>query len=69
MKNLVPGHSYIIQVMMKIDKEFISYQTLKVLKSHHCFVPILSEQNQLPNTMKSDHLQHNEIEDNRIFIP
>lgn len=70
MKNLEPNHGYIIQVMLKLSKEVISYQPLKLFKSHHCFKPILNNQNQLPNhAMTSPKFKHQHIEDNNIFVP
>lgn len=63
LKKLIPGHNYVIQVMLTIDKEFVSYQTLKIYKGRHCYVPILNDQNQLPN------IQPNLIEGNRILVP
>lgn len=63
LQKLIPGHNYVIQVMLTINKEFVSYQTLKIYKSRHCYVPILNDHNQLPN------IQPNLIEDNRILVP
>lgn len=57
LENLIPGHNYAIQVMLKIDKEFVSYEILKIFKGRHC-VHILNDHNQLPN------IQPNLIEDN-----
>lgn len=69
-KDLEPNHAYIIQVMLKVSKEFISYQPLKLLKSHHCFKPILNNLNQLPSyAMPSLQFKHQHIEDNNIFVP
>lgn len=59
LKKLIPGYNYVIQVMLTIDKDFVSYETLKIYKGRHCYVP-----KQLPNT------QPNHIEDNnRILVP
>lgn len=69
-KNLEPNHGYIIQVTVKVSKEVISYQPLKLFKGHHCFKPILNNANQLPDHgMPSPHLNRHHIEDNNIFVP
>lgn len=67
LKNLEQNHGYVIQVTLKLNKEVISYQTLKLFKSHHCFKPILNNANQLPSAMPPNSTDQH-IEDNNIFV-
>lgn len=70
LKNLEPNHGYVIQVILKINKEIIAYQPLKLFKSRYCFKPILnSNHNQLPNFVSSSLQPHRHIEDNNILVP
>ena len=66
--NLEQNHGYIIQLTLKVNKEIISYQTLQLFKSHHCFKPILNHVNQLPNAMSQNSTTDQHIEDNNIFL-
>ncbi|XP_031616946.1 uncharacterized protein LOC116336893 isoform X2 [Contarinia nasturtii] len=65
LKYLEQNHGYVIHVTLKVNKEVISYQTLKLFKSHHCFKQILNNTIQLP-TFPNATSQH--IEDNNIFV-
>lgn len=68
LKNLLPNHGYMIQVTLKINKEIITYPTLKLFKSHNCFKLI---QNYTQLTNSTSHLKlltHQHIEDNKIPI-
>lgn len=68
LENLEQNHGYVIQVTLKVNKEVISYQTLKLFKSHHCFKPILNNANQLPKNAMPLNSTDQHIEDNNIFV-
>lgn len=67
LNNLEPNQGYIIQVILKVNKNIIAYQPLKLFKSRFCFKPILnSNQNQLPKFVSSSLY---DIENNNIVLP
>lgn len=80
--DLLPGHNYIVQVMLRRDHESLPYQTVNIQKSHsrHCFASI-SSRNQLPKTLKSgkrlqkkvsqkrEYPQMQQYEDNNVIVP
>lgn len=81
--DLMPGHNYIVQVMLRRDHESLPYQTVIIEKSHsrHCFA-LISSKKQLPKifskvkrlqmkiNQKKDfsHIQQ-QYEDNNVFVP
>lgn len=67
LKNLEINRGYIIQVVLKVSKEVISYQPLMLFKTHPCFKPILNNHNQLPSAKHSTQFSHQHIEDNNII--
>lgn len=69
LENLEANQGYIIQIMAKVNKVVISYQPLKLFKSHHCFKPILNTHIQLPSAINLNQFGHQHIEDNNIFVP
>lgn len=80
--DLLPGHNYIVQVMLRLDHESLPYQTVSIQKSHsrHCFATT-SSQNQLPKTFKQakrlqkkisqkrEYPQIQQYEDNNVIVP
>lgn len=66
--DLLPGHNYIVQVMLRRDHESLPYQTVNIQKSHshHCFAPI-STQNQLPKTFKLGKRSQKKISQKREY--
>lgn len=81
--DLMPGHNYIVQVMLRRDHESLPYQTVNIPKSHsrHCFA-LISSKNQLPKTFSKvkrlqkktnqiknySQFQH-QYENNNVFVP
>lgn len=80
--DLMPGHNYIVQVMLRRDHESLPYQPVSIQKSRsrYCFASF-SSQNQLPKTFKSgkrlqkkisqkrDYPQMKPYEDNNVIVP
>lgn len=68
--DLLPGHNYIVQVMLRRDHESLPYQTVNIQKNHsrHCFAPI-SSQNQLPKTIKPGKRSQKKISQKREYPP
>lgn len=70
LENLEPNHGYIIQVILKMNKDIIAYQPLKLFKSQLCFKPILNyNQNHLPKFVSSSLPLYQHIENNNILVP